>query len=117
MARAVSPKNEVKRLRFLILRSLFYNQDLPSQLVYGRQSRFVSSEMNALTELKLIKKTGDGLRLTDLGREYLYRLTSGRKPPMIDLEPDSVLPRKKRKEYIVRSSLAAGIFREVRNGE
>lgn len=117
MARTISAQGEVNRLRFLILRSLFYKQGLPSDLVYGPKSAGVSSEMNAITELQLARRTREGLEITSLGQEYLYKLSGNKKPPLIDAASSVVLPRKKRKEFIVRSSLAAEIFREVRNGE
>jgi len=117
MADTVSAKNQVRQLRFLILRSLYYSQNLPSRLLYGLDKSSVSAEISAMTQLKLIKRVENGLKMTELGREYLFRLSGNRKPPMIDLDPSALLPRKKRSKFIVGSSLAADIYREVRNGE
>lgn len=69
-----------------------------------------------MVELRMITRKKDGLGLSELGRDYLFRLCNGKKPQMIDIDSSAILPKKK-KEFIVRSSLAAEIFREVRNGD
>lgn len=118
MARTISTKAQVRRVRFLILRSLYYRQGLPAQLLHGLSKTTLSAEISALTELKLIRKERSGtIQLTELGREYLFKMSGNRKPPMIDIQEDALLPKHRRKQFTVRSSLAAEIFREVRNGE
>lgn len=118
MAGAVSQKNKVKKTRFLILRSLYYSQSLPSNLLYQSDKINLSSEIAAVVELKLVRRDPSGtLMLTDLGREYLFKISGNRKPAMIDLDSDMLLPKEKREQFIVRNSLAADIFRKVRGGE
>lgn len=117
MADAVSAKQQVRQMRYLILRSLYYGQNLPSRLLYGMDKSSVSAEISAMTQLKLIRRVEAGLKMTELGREHLFRLSGNRKPPMIDMDRNALLPRKRRSKFIVGSSLAADIYREVRNGE
>lgn len=114
---SISEKKLANNWRFLILRSLYYKQNLPSKLVYGLGWPRASAEISAMIQLKLIKRIEVGLEMTELGREYLFSFTGNRKPPMIDIDHDALLPRKKRAKFIVGSSLAADIYREVRNGE
>lgn len=117
MARTISAKAQVKQLRFLILRSIFYRQNLPSKLLYGFGSSNVAAEISAMVELKLIRRDNSGLKLTELGNSYLFRISGNRKPPMIDMDPNALQAKEKQKKFIVGSSLAADISRKVRNGE
>lgn len=119
MARTISAKAQVTRVRFLILRSLYYNQGLPKKLLLQDLSKpTVAAEITAMLELKLIRKGPTGaLQITDLGRENLLKMAGNRKPPMIDIDPSMLLAKERRKQFTVRSSLAAEIFREVRHGE
>ena len=118
MARTISAPKEVVRQDRLLLRAIYYRQKLPAALL-DEGSRAVAQRLEAFRMAGLVVEREGRLVLTDLGETILRRLYGERKPPMIDPKPDAFLSRKElsKKEFIVGSSLAAELAREVSGGE
>ncbi|MEQ6205001.1 DUF3037 domain-containing protein [Sulfitobacter sp. HNIBRBA2951] len=100
-----------------ILRALYYQQSLPNALrVQGRLA--IEKRMDLLELAGLLEKTPERPRLTSEGVRALKKAYGASKPPLIDFKQDARLPGKSEsKEFIVGSSLASSLAREVRNGE
>jgi hypothetical protein len=65
-----------------------------------------------------LKRHSGRLELTDAGVLALRRLYGGRKPPMIDtLQRAKLDQSEKKKQFVVGSSLASKLAREVSFGE
>lgn len=115
MARSVSTK--LSREDRLILRSVYYKQGLPKALLEDAKSA-VAQRMKVLELAGLIGRTPQGLRLTDSGVLALRQAYGTKHPPLIDFKRDARLPRsEQKKEFIVGSSLASALAREVSAGE
>jgi len=100
-----------------ILRSFYYRQALPSALLGGDGSA-IARKIEVLNLAGLIVKMPEGPRLTGAGVRALKKAYGSKRPPLIDFKHDARLPSKDRKkEFIVGSSLASAIAREVSGGE
>ena len=100
-----------------ILRALYYKQSFPNALLaQGRLS--IERRMNLLELAGLLEKTPERPRLTSEGVQALRKAYGANKPPLIDFKQDARLPGKgDTKEFIVGSSLASSLAREVSSGE
>ncbi|RYH00810.1 DUF3037 domain-containing protein [Salipiger sp. IMCC34102] len=100
-----------------ILRALYYKQSLPNALLaQGHLS--IERRMNLLELAGLLEKTPERPRLTSEGVRALRKAYGANKPPLIDFKQDARLPGKGDiKEFIVGSSLASSLAREVSTGE
>lgn len=116
MARTLSSTVKTRKLRKTILRSIYYGQRLPQNIV-DSEAREISVELNSLVLGGFVKRADDKLELTESGRNLIYKLNGGHRPPMIDLPMEEMLPKAEQREFIVGGSLAEAIFREVSLGE
>jgi hypothetical protein len=117
MASAISAKAITKKIQFQILRSIYYNQALPKEVLHRHSADRLSAEISALSHLKLIRRDAGKFTLTELGRGHLFRISGNRKPPMVDLDESLLIKKNEPISFLVRSSLAAEIYSEVSNGE
>lgn len=100
-----------------ILRAIYYKQNLPEK-VLAEGSFAVKRRMEILELSGLITKAPEGPRLTASGVRALKKAYGTSRPPLVDFKEDARLPRKEqKKEFIVGSSLASAIAREVSGGE
>ena len=116
MARTVSPTVRSKRVRMAILRSVYFKQNLPREVLESN-AMLVASELNALQLSGFVRKGEGGMALTETGYTYLRELFRGGLPKMIDIPRDAMLPEQQTRELIVGRSLANAIVREVSLGE
>ena len=116
MARSVSPTVSSKRIRMAILRSIYFKQNLPREVVES-SGMLVASELNALQLSGFVRKVEGGMVLTETGYTHLRELFRGGRPKMIDMPHDAMLPEQQTRELIVGRSLANAIVREVSLGE
>jgi hypothetical protein len=115
MARTVSKK--LSREDRSILRSIYYKQGIPRALLEDANAA-IAQRMKVLEIAGLIGRTPQGLRLTDSGVKALRKAYGTKRPPLIDFKHDARLPRsEQKKEFIVGSSLASDLAREVSAGE
>jgi hypothetical protein len=100
-----------------ILRALYYRQSLPNALrVEGRLE--IRRRMDLLELAGLVEKSPERPRLTSEGVRALKKAYGASKPPLIDFKQGARLPDKGHiKEFIVGSSLASSLAREVSGGE
>lgn len=117
MARTVP---QTKTLNFRdrdLLRAIYFRQQLPQDLL-ALGTGHLSNRLQVLELAGYIKKTSGQLILTDAGQLALQRIYGGRKPPMIDTWAQAYLDSKTKKmKFIVGSSLASKLAREVSSGE
>ena len=85
------------------------------EVIYTPGAR-ITDEISALSSIGYIRRDGNQFVLTQIGNDYLYKLSGGKKPKMIDLDETALMHDKKRRKFVVRSSLAEEFLREVRNG-
>ncbi|MBO6899130.1 MAG: hypothetical protein JJ868_17305 [Shimia sp.] len=112
MARSVPTPAKLKQIRLDILRSVYYQQELPSS-TFAVGAAWVDAEFTSLLQSKLIAVQNDKYSLTDLGFTAIKKLAGGRVPGMIRMDRTVFMPRKERKKFIVDRSLAKELFREV----
>lgn len=100
-----------------LLRAIYYRQQLPQDLL-NLGTRVLSSRLQALEMAGYLKKTSGQLELTDTGQLALQRMYGGKKPPMIDTWHEAQLdPKSRKSQFVVGSSLASKLAREVSGGE
>lgn len=117
MARTVP---QTKALSFQdreLLRAIFYRQQLSHDLL-ALGTNVLSSRLQVLEMAGYLKKASGQLELTDTGQLALHRMYGGRKPPMIDTLHEAQLdPKRRKSQFVVGSSLASKLAREVSGGE
>lgn len=121
MARPLSKTSPVirndKQADRLILRALYYKQNLPQSALENGSIQF--PQRLAIMEISgLVKRNGPSIEITDAGIRTLIKLYGGKKPPLVDFKHDAMLDVKgRRREFIVGSSLAGSIARAIRVSE
>ena len=100
-----------------LLRAIYYHQQLPHDLM-ALGTSVLSSRLQILEMAGYLKKTSGQLELTDTGQLALKRMYGGKKPPMIDTWHEAQLdPKSRKSQFVVGSSLASKLAREVSSGE
>ena len=98
------------------MRSIYYRQRLPSRMLL-QGSTLLAQRLKIMEMAGLIRRIRNELQLTDAGVMALRSMYGGRKPRMIDIKDGAMFaPRDRKKEFIVESSLAREIAREVSIG-
>jgi hypothetical protein len=117
MARTISPTKTLNFRDRDLLRAIYYHQGLPKELLaFGTD--LLSARLAVLEMGGYLKKTNEQFELTDAGALALKRMYGGRKPPMIDMRLEALLdPKEKKSYFLVGSSLARKLAREVSGGE
>jgi hypothetical protein len=117
MARTIP---QTKALNFRdreLFRAIYYHQQLPHDLL-ALGTSVLSSRLQVLEMAGYLKKTSGQLELTDAGKLALRRMYGGQKPPMIDNWHEAHLdPKSRKSQFVVGSSLASKLAREVSSGE
>lgn len=117
MARTIP---QTKTLNFRdreLFRAIYYHQQLPHDLL-ALGTRVLGSRLQVLEMAGYLKNISGRLELTDSGQLALQRMYGGQKPPMIDTLHEAQLdPKNKRSQFVVGSSLASKLAREVSSGE
>lgn len=99
-----------------ILRLVYYQQPIPKFLM-GERSPSAPRRLEVLELAGLVSNTSRGPRLTDSGVHALKQAYGAKRPPFIDFKHDARLTQKEQKrQFIVGSSLASALAREVRGG-
>ncbi|MFD0860260.1 hypothetical protein [Roseovarius aquimarinus] len=112
MASTVPSPAKLKRTRLDILRSIYYQQDLPSS-VFTIGASWVQAEFTSLIQSKFITVRDEEYVLTDAGFGALKKLAGGRIPNMIRIDKTIFMTKKERGKFKVDRSLAKELFREV----
>jgi hypothetical protein len=114
MASSISKTKTLNEQDRAILRSIYFRQKLPLELLKFN-SALLAQRIKLMEMSGLIGRDGDNYRLTDVGVIALRKFYGGKKPPMIDFKRGARLDHKARKrQFVVGSSLASEIAREVR---
>lgn len=117
MARTVSKAKTITTEDRAILRSIYYRQSLPNK-VFASGTSLLAQRLKILEMSGMIRRSGNQLELTDEGVILLWRAYGARKPPLVDFKRDARLDRgEQMEEFVVGSSLASEIAREVRSGK
>ena len=117
MARTIPQTKALSLQDRELLRAIFYNQQLPQDLL-ALGTTVLSSRLQVLEMAGYLKRTSEQVVLTDAGRLALVRMYGGRKPPMIDTWHEAQLdPKTRKSQFVVGSSLASKLAREVSGGE
>lgn len=117
MARTISPTKTLNFRDRDLLRAIYYRQRLPKVLLY-LGTDLLSARLAVLEMGGYLKKTNARFELTDAGTLALKRMYGGRKPQMIDVRLEALLdPKQKKSYFLVGSSLARRLAREVSRGE
>lgn len=117
MARAVSKTKTIIHQDRVLLRAIYYHQNLPQELIVGN-TPILAKRLTILEMGGLIRRKEGKFELTDEGILTMKRMYGGKRPPLIDFKYDAMLEGKKRKrEFIVGSSLASELARRVSFGE
>lgn len=116
MARTVPPTKALNFQDRDLLRAIYYRQQLPFT-VLALGTSHLSNRLQVLEMGGYLRKELGQLNLTDAGKSALRIMFEGRKPPMIDtLRQAKLDPKAKKSQFVVGSSLARKIAREVSGG-